>query len=166
MDGNQVNILEIAGVQSGEIRSLPFQRTFAGEWEENGLSFHEIHFSGSVVNTAGLLRLCGTVQCELTSPCARCLAPVREDFSAEVDQAVVTESGETEEEAILSVGGTIDLLETAENALLPDLPLRLLCKEDCRGLCPVCGKDLNEGECGCEKKAVDPRLAGLADFFK
>ena len=46
------------------------------------------------------------------------------------------------------------------------LPTKVLCKDDCRGLCPDCGKDLNLGDCGCQKKEVDPRLAALADLLK
>ncbi len=167
MDGKQERFLEIGRLVSGEADALPFDCTFAGDWEENGLSFHEIRFSGSVTNAADILRLCGSVQCELTSPCARCLAPVRACHTAEVDGVVLrSESDPDAADAVFAPEDKIDLLETAEDALLPDLPFRLLCREDCKGLCPVCGKDLNEGDCGCVKKAVDPRLAGLADFFK
>ena len=168
MDGKQERFLEIGRLISGETDAIPFDVVFTGDWEENGLSFHEIRFSGSVTNAADILRLCGTVQCELTSPCARCLAPVRACHTADADCIVLTDGSDPDaaEEAIVAAGERIDLLETAEDTLLPGLPFRLLCREDCKGLCPVCGKDLNEGDCGCVKKAADPRLAGLADFFK
>ena len=47
-----------------------------------------------------------------------------------------------------------------------DLPSKLLCSEDCKGLCPVCGKNRNEGDCGCEKQTVDPRLEILKQLMK
>ena len=168
MDENKERFLEIGPLISGEAEAIPFDRTFDGDWEENGISFRQIRFSGSVTNAAGLLRLSGTAFCELASLCARCLAPVREELRAETVLTVVTGEGDedTEEDFVIAAGEKIDLLEAAEDAVLPSLPFRLLCREDCKGLCPVCGKDLNEGECGCVKKAVDPRLAGLADFFK
>ena len=168
MDGKEARCLRIGQLLSGELDKASFDVLFPGDWEIDGLSFREIRFSGSVTNSAGIIRLSGTVRCELVSPCARCLAPVRKCHATTVESVVTTETDEpgADEERILAVGEAIDLLETAESALLPDLPFRLLCREDCRGLCPVCGKDLDQGDCGCKKQAGDPRLAGLADFFK
>ena len=159
--------MKIGPLLSGEKNVLSFDSAFSGDWEINGISFHEILFSGSLTDSAGILRLSGTVRCELSAPCARCLAPVSARHSAKAEGVVSTEEGEeAEDDRVIAEGEEIDLLKTAESALLPGLPFRLLCREDCRGLCPVCGKDLNEGDCKCEKRAVDPRLAGLADFFK
>ena len=47
-----------------------------------------------------------------------------------------------------------------------NLPMKHLCKDDCEGICPKCGKDLNEGDCGCPAKEIDPRLQALADLLK
>ena len=163
----QERILKIGPLLSGEKEALSFDRVFPGDWEVNGLSFREIRFSGTVSAPAGILRLNGTAACDLTSLCARCLAPVSARHTARAEGVVSTEEGEEDDQdRFLADGEDLDLLEVAESALLPGLPFRLLCREDCRGLCPVCGKDLNEGDCACPKQAPDPRLAGLADFFK
>ena len=66
----------------------------------------------------------------------------------------------------LAEGQKVDLTSLMQETIVTELPLRLLCKEDCKGLCPKCGTDLNLGSCSCEHKEIDPRLAGLADFFK
>jgi uncharacterized protein len=58
-------------------------------------------------------------------------------------------------------GKTIDLAPIIREQLLLALPMNLVCREDCKGLCTVCGQDLNERACGCEPKALDPRLAVL-----
>jgi uncharacterized protein len=58
-------------------------------------------------------------------------------------------------------GRQIDLGAIVREQILLDLPMDGLCREDCKGLCSVCGKDLNQGECGCERKPVDPRWAAL-----
>ena len=58
----------------------------------------------------------------------------------------------------------IDLTEAVQEQILLSLPLRPLCREDCKGLCPGCGEDLNKGACGCSGKAVDPRLAVLGNL--
>ncbi len=61
-------------------------------------------------------------------------------------------------------GRTIDLGKIFSEQLLLDLPMDLVCREGCKGLCTVCGKDLNEGECSCERKPPDPRWAALKDI--
>jgi uncharacterized protein len=61
-------------------------------------------------------------------------------------------------------GRTIDLDPILREQVLLALPMNVVCREDCKGLCPSCGKDLNEGPCRCEPRAVDPRLAVLKDI--
>jgi len=61
-------------------------------------------------------------------------------------------------------GNELDLTEIAREQILLNLPEQELCKEDCRGICPTCGKDLNEGECRCGEDDVDPRWAALKDL--
>jgi uncharacterized protein len=60
----------------------------------------------------------------------------------------------------------VDLVPYVEETLLLHLPYAALCQESCKGLCPNCGTDLNEQECGCNTDVIDPRLAALGDFFK
>ena len=52
------------------------------------------------------------------------------------------------------------------NEIMENWPAKILCREDCKGLCLVCGRNLNEGECGCDRFVPDPRLAGIQDLFK
>ena len=112
---------------------------------------------------------------ELSMPCSRCLEPVTvpvdidvvEVFSPTLDiltgQAVQPEDDDTalwiDEHHIL------DLREVLRQDLLVALPLHPLCREDCRGLCPTCGQNLNEGTCNCEPEP-DPRWAALAALLK
>ncbi|MBQ4037049.1 MAG: DUF177 domain-containing protein [Clostridia bacterium] len=167
MSETESKFLDIAKLCSGEVRSIAFDREdLPFPDEADGIGITHLRFSGQVVDLSGFFRLFGTVSCELSAPCGRCLAPVTQQFRAEVDLAVVTEAVESEEETVLCQGQKIDLGELAEVTLYTNLPMRLLCKEDCKGLCPKCGKDWNKGECSCEQKEIDPRLAGLADFFK
>jgi uncharacterized protein len=58
-------------------------------------------------------------------------------------------------------GKEIDLAQALREQILLSLPPPPLCREDCKGLCPRCGKDLNEGECGCARAVLDPRWAAL-----
>ncbi|MDH4027761.1 MAG: DUF177 domain-containing protein [Nitrospirota bacterium] len=112
----------------------------------------------------------GTVTVQLTSRCGRCLKefpyPVEAVFSEEYDPYVETGiegEGETAVVPDLSfyVDDEIDIDELIKEQVLLSVPMKPLCSPECRGICPKCGKDLNEGTCGCETKGTDPRLAPL-----
>jgi uncharacterized protein len=62
---------------------------------------------------------------------------------------------------ILFKGEEIDMRDAVQSEIVMAIPIKPLCAEDCQGLCPQCGSDLNEGDCGCKPKSVDPRLAIL-----
>ena len=159
--------LDISKLLSGEIGVIPFDSgeiPFPNESDE--ISVSSLHFSGTAKDVSGFIRLIGSVQGKYSAPCGRCLAPVTEDFTIELDYAVVTVPTDSEEETVVAEGQKIDLAALAEEAVLLNRPLRLLCREDCKGLCPKCGKNLNTDSCLCQQKEIDPRLAGLADFFK
>ena len=71
-----------------------------------------------------------------------------------------------ENDAFVYDSDVIDITEPLREGLLLAEPMQALCKPDCRGLCPVCGADLNDGDCGCDRSTVDPRLAALKQFIK
>ena len=60
----------------------------------------------------------------------------------------------------------VDITSDIHDALVLDVPMKIICREDCRGLCPGCGTDLNSGECTCAAKPADPRFAALAELKK
>ena len=101
------------------------------------------------------------VSATLRRSCARCLQ--------DVDLAVRAEAEETYHESgegPLITADTIDLEPIIQEAIVLAEPMRVLCKPDCRGLCPRCGKDLNEGPCECTDDDQDPRLAPLAKLLR
>lgn len=113
----------------------------------------------------------GRLQGRLEMKCSRCLKPVIEHVDIpfhEVFQPVDDPDGVQDEDDDITYvqGESVDLTHYVEEALLLYLPLAPVCSEDCLGLCPNCGRDLNEGSCDCDTEAIDPRLAGLKDFFK
>ncbi|MDF2674142.1 MAG: hypothetical protein K0R09_2410, partial [Clostridiales bacterium] len=61
---------------------------------------------------------------------------------------------------------SIDLKDMVMDNIILSMPIKFLCSPECRGLCPVCGKNLNKYQCNCNKNNVDPRLAVLKDLFK
>lgn len=76
------------------------------------------------------------------------------------------EVGEDDADLLFAPGGTVDLREIAREQVLLNLPLKPVCKGDCKGLCPVCGNNRNQEPCGCQVDAPDPRLAPLLDIKK
>ncbi len=100
-------------------------------------------------------------------PCARCLekseVAIKGQFSylyglvSDQEEA----SDESEDEmfvALHSWKSVIDIKDQVWEGLVLSLPENVLCSKDCKGLCPICGKNLNEGDCGCNRESTDPRL--------
>jgi uncharacterized protein len=101
----------------------------------------------------------GTVDGSWEAPCRRCLKPARGELR--VDFQELFEANPREGETYRLGHDSIDLQPLANEALTLNLPLAPLCQEDCRGLCPTCGADLNIGDCDCPPPAADVRWAAL-----
>ncbi len=112
---------------------------------------------------AGSAQLSAHVRYTLVKPCDRCLKLVSRDYDRNFDHMLVRElSDEQDDDAYVVVPDEqLDLDRLLEEDILLDMPLKFLCSENCKGLCPKCGKDLNEGDCGCDRREIDPRLAAL-----
>ena len=161
------NFLDLSKLFSGETREIAFDLDALSfpDWDQE-IAVSSLRFSGAAKEILDSHRLIGTVSGVFSAPCGRCLAPVESAFSIEIDFSIVTSLDDTMEDVVLAEGQKIDLGAVAEETVLLHLPFRLLCREDCKGLCPVCGKDMNLSPCDCDTKEIDPRLAGLKDFFK
>ena len=118
-----------------------------------------------VTNTGDAFLLEGTVTGVGTTTCGRCLEPATFVLEGElsgyylIDGDVPPEDLEDEEFFVLPDDHKIDLEPLFAPALLLDTPMLPLCKDDCKGLCPTCGANLNEAECGCTAKAEEEKLA-------
>ena len=133
-----------------------------------GVSFPSpMKVKGDITNTAGYMRMTLTMSVDYEATCARCLAPVSGEFTLDLEKTVAPRNllGDLDEDRLddyaIIEDGFLDMDEPLKEQLEMEFPLRFLCKEDCKGLCPKCGKNLNEGECGCSLKEIDPRLAPL-----
>jgi uncharacterized protein len=101
----------------------------------------------------------GTVRAPWVGICRRCTAPVTGELSIAVHERF-GDAPSTDDEWYPIVDDTIDLGPLVRDAIVLDLPAAPLCREDCQGLCPQCGADRNESECGCVAPK-DPRWANL-----
>ena len=117
-------------------------------------------------NRASVVNLDITADFVYTRPCDRCIEPVTRDMHYEFHhKLVVTLHEEENDEYIETPDFKLELDELAIADILLRLPSKYLCKEDCKGLCEKCGQDLNLGECGCDRRVIDPRLEKLKQLI-
>lgn len=127
---------------------------------------------GEITNTAGYMRMCLAAEIPYVAPCARCLQDVPGTFSFRFEKTVAPAgllknvSEEDADDYVVVEDGFLDVDEQLLEILELDFPSKVLCRDDCQGLCPVCGKNLNEGPCGCSHHIPDPRLAPLAALLE
>lgn len=179
--------IDLKKLLSGDIKKMPLDYTFpidetpdpdapGGESIDtviDGVVYTSpVRVKGEIVNMGGYMRLSVAASVDYDAECARCLAPLKRSLEVEIERTLVAEGSlenTPEDEAD-------DYLEIVDSAVDPDMafveelmmefPTRELCSEDCKGLCPKCGKNLNEGDCGCVKKEIDPRLAILQKLLE
>ena len=128
----------------------------------------------------GQIRIKGTLQTRIELVCARCLDEISEEISREFDLFYRPAKELTQEEAVrlkdedtevgFFQGEGMFLSDILAEQMLLILPMKVICRSDCRGLCPHCGANMNSEPCHCEARSMDPRLAPLArlkqEWFK
>ena len=119
---------------------------------------------GRVFNEAGILRLIGEVEAEMVCFCDRCGREFESTKITEVDAVLTAEEQDDNVDLFPLDGDAVDLDEVLSTCFILDMETKFLCREDCKGLCPTCGKNLNLGPCGCRKQ-VDPRFAVLEQLL-
>ena len=119
----------------------------------------DISVSGQIVNVGTVFRLTGTITANADLECCRCLRAFERAVSFEFE----------EEFDVLAFGypdDWVDIAEPIRAALIFQEPMQPLCNDDCKGLCPYCGADRNQTDCGCNKEVIDPRLASLQQLLE
>ena len=125
-----------------------------------------VTINGTVTNKASLVRLLAQIVFEFSAPCDRCGKPTAAVVTVEVDKILATSiEGEDSDTILIVPDMKMDLDDFIYTETVVNLPMKHLCKADCKGVCSKCGKDLNEGKCDCVTKEIDPRLAVLAQLL-
>lgn len=157
-------ILELKKLFAGGEPIVVDEKFTYPESELTGAS--EVHVFGKLESRAGVVHLNITAEFTLSLLCDRCLDPVEERYSMPLSHVLVTSlNHEDNDELILVEDYQLDLKELVLSDLLLNLPMKHLCREDCKGLCSKCGANLNQGDCGCDRKPMDPRFAALRDLL-
>lgn len=125
-----------------------------------------------IMNLGGRkLELEGKAKLSLEIPCSRCLDPVNVGFELDLIRTLdLNESDEDRADALdeqpyLS-GYNLDVDQLVCDELILNLPMKVLCSEDCKGICNRCGTNLNHETCDCDTRSLDPRMAVIQDIFK
>ncbi len=113
-------------------------------------------------NSRGIL-IRGTLETHILTECGRCLTPLLYPVALEIDE-LFSHPPSPETAYSVDEAGNLDLTPLLREEAILALPMGVLCSPDCAGLCPECGQNLNEGQCDCEREAIDPRLAILAEL--
>jgi uncharacterized protein len=116
----------------------------------------------------------GNISAKIEMDCSRCLSPVNSTLEISFKASYITAEHYTDEkdselhgedlELSIYDGEKIDLTDLAREQILLNLPTQTFCRENCKGLCPACGVNLNEKACSCETKEIDPRWAKLKNL--
>ena len=147
--------------------------SFSCELETDNLGFPSIvrylaapRAEGRVFNEAGILRLEGTIRTEMLCICDRCAGEYESTKITPLSAVIVEKNADNADDPELFFldGDEIDLDEILSTLFILDLDSKFLCREDCKGLCSKCGKNLNLGPCGCGKES-DPRFAVLEQLL-
>ena len=115
------------------------------------------------------LLIFGETDVTVSIPCGRCLAEVPTDIHIVIDKDLLMNgqelSDEEMEETDYLIGLNLDIDKLIYGEILVNWPVKVLCREDCKGICKVCGMNLNEGNCDCQRTELDPRMAAIQDIF-
>jgi len=143
---------------------------------EPGLAVRDARLVGPAWKEDGSVLLQARLTATVIQECGRCVEDFETPVSSEFGLTLVTETADpgagefevTEEDThqFLAEGGRADYREIAREQIYLGLPIRALCRPDCKGLCPTCGANRNRVECGCRNQDLDPRLAPLLDLMK
>ena len=118
-----------------------------------------------------VIRITGSAKVRTIIPCDRCLEDVEVKVTLDFKHKIDTESDAYDQSEDLDEnnyidGYSLDVEQLVYNELLVGWPTKILCSEDCKGICNVCGQNLNEGTCDCEDTSLDPRMSVIRDVFK
>lgn len=115
------------------------------------------------------LILQGEVEFVASIPCSRCLEEVPTKVHFEVDREILLENDNTDDEEMddtdYLIGFDLDVDKFIYREILVNWPMKVLCNDDCKGICKVCGMNLNKGDCNCQRTELDPRMAAIQDVF-
>lgn len=137
--------------------------------DTNGHFLKPCEVNITVEHTGRLYIARGNLKTEIKLQCSRCLKDTIYKVDTDLDFVLVEaiyepEFSDEENDIIFFHDTLVDITPIVQETVLVNLPIRILCQEDCKGLCPKCGVDKNTGQCNCQEKEIDPRWEKLKEL--
>lgn len=159
--------VDVKPLLRGDVKSIKLDYTLPVKVE--GVKVENACVVGEILDMAGYMRLSLKLSVSYIAECARCLDDVCGVFEENFERTVVTKGTVSDEEldenvdeyVLVNDNGELELDEEVAETIALAFPKKILCDEECPGLCPKCGKRKKDGDCGCVTKEIDPRLAVL-----
>lgn len=161
-------IIDLKNLFNNEGESIALNHTadFSGFELNGGYPFKTpVKITGALRNRAGIVSMSAKAEFTYEAQCDRCASEVKREFCIPVEHFLAASLNNEEDDGYLLVEDmTLDVDDLILTDILLSFPMKFLCSESCKGLCVRCGKNLNEGPCGCQKP-VDPRLEVLRQLL-
>ncbi len=168
--------ISVANLQSGDMKSFHFYVPHKS-WqlnEEQVEVLEPLDIDGTITHAGDFYVLKVQVKTRLKMQCTRCLTDFEENYVCDIEEELRKAEGEDVfaefvfDEDLYSTfsGQEIDLEEIVKEHMVLSLPIKRLCREDCLGICSICGQDRNKKRCDCVEDKVDPRLQALEQLLK
>jgi Predicted metal-binding, possibly nucleic acid-binding protein len=161
--------VQISDIISGKDRSKKIEYKF---------EMPQFEFEGDIIKPIGscsvvgrisadsdILLLNAEIKVDLEMICSRCLDTFIYPIDIDIEERFTTNSKSEDEEAVVVLDDVLDISEVVETSIISTLPIKRVCKDDCKGLCQECGCNLNFNTCSCNKEDVDIRFEALKGFF-
>ncbi len=161
--------IQISDIISGKDRSKKIDEIFNIEsFEFEGDIIKPItpcKVNGVITSDSDILVITANIKTELEMVCSRCLDTFIYPIDIDIEERFTTNSESEDEEAVVVIDDVLDITELVETSIISTLPIKRVCKDDCRGLCQECGCNLNVHTCDCNKEDVDIRFEVLRGLF-
>lgn len=158
-------VLNLKPLFIGDDNCMQLDNSLKLEGGERELSFlygRLVQVIGTIESKTGIVTLSIRCEVDFSELCDRCGVEFNRPYSVEINRVLVTMLHGEDNDSLLAVEDMqLDLSELIRTEMILNLPMKHLCKPDCKGICYQCGSNLNEGDCGCDRRKVDPRLEAL-----
>ena len=160
--------VSIIAKNSGTSLNIMFNENIADlKTYDDGFEFNNpVEFSGQLVNVSGVFKLSGYLKTGYIVKCYRCLKDIKGEMDLEIKEDFVNAEKSTDPEDYTYEGNAIIIDKALKDNIILNLPMKQICAESCKGLCALCGADLNIESCGCKGDTVNPQMETLKRFFK
>jgi uncharacterized protein len=161
-------IIDISDLLQRKKDTIPFEFSITSESIERDdfkLTLKSpLKVSGNAYYDGEIISTKGNIDAVTEAQCSRCLKSFDYGIHTGFEEDFSKQGAKEDTYPILN--NEIDLYDMVIDVIILSMPLKMLCTEECMGLCPVCGSNLNEKDCGCQKDDSDPRFAVLKGLFK